>query len=212
MKESSRKLLVLSTVGVLGMLGILGVQGCSTPVADSASPQANARKAPPKIPTKTPPKPTAPGENAVPQVEPVLESQLQYLVEEEKLAHDAYVTLLEKYGSNVFRNISSSEVRHQEIVAGLMEDRDIADPRTSQTGVFVDKELQALYDQLMQQGAANVTEAFRVGVAIEERDIDDIAEQLKTATDPAVVQQLEYLRSASENHLRAFNRQLDRVA
>jgi hypothetical protein len=43
---------------------------------------------------------------------------------------------------------------------------------------------------------------------IEEKDIADISTQLATATDQDVIDVLERLRSGSENHLRAFNRQL----
>ena len=61
---------------------------------------------------------------------------------------------------------------------------------------------------MIAQGKQSVTEAYRVGVAIEEKDIEDITDQLATATDSDIVVTLESLRSGSENHLRAFNRQL----
>jgi hypothetical protein len=139
---------------------------------------------------------------------PTTEDLLLYLIEEEKLAHDVYVVMFQKYGANVFGNILESETTHQERVLTLLQARNISDPRSTELGVFKDQQLQALYNQLIEQGNISVTEAYKVGVAIEEKDIADISAQLATATDEDVVSTLEFLRSASENHLRAFNRQL----
>lgn len=135
-------------------------------------------------------------------------SLLVYLIEEEKLAHDVYSKMYELYGSKVFGNIVSSEEDHQSKVLTLLNTRAIADPRSSKVGVFTNTELQTLYNQLVSQGGLSAEDAYKVGVAIEEKDIADITKQLATATDIDVVTTLENLRAASENHLRAFNRQL----
>ncbi len=136
------------------------------------------------------------------------EQQLVYLIEEEKLAHDVYTAMYEKYGANVFGNILKSETTHQSRVLTLLQARNIADPRSSELGVFNNDELQNLYDALIIQGNKSALEAYKVGVAVEEKDIADISNQLATTTEEDVVITLESLRSASENHLRAFNRQL----
>ena len=136
------------------------------------------------------------------------EQQLVYLIEEEKLAHDVYTAMYEKYGANVFGNILKSETTHQSRVLTLLQARNIADPRSSELGVFNNDELQNLYDALIIQGNKSALEAYKVGVAVEEKDIADISNQLATTTEEDVVTTLESLRSASENHLRAFNRQL----
>jgi len=133
---------------------------------------------------------------------------LTYLIEEEKLAHDAYNVLYDMYGAKVFGNILESESKHQDLVMGLLAAYDVADPRSSELGVFNDKDLQALYDELIAMGSISAADAYQVGVLIEEKDIADITAQLATTADQAVVDVLEKLRSASENHLRAFNRQL----
>lgn len=133
---------------------------------------------------------------------------LRYLIEEEKLAHDVYVVLHDMYGATVFGNILNSEQTHQDRVLALLQPRNIADPRSLEPGVFVNPELQTLHDTLIAQGKQGVASAYAVGVAIEEKDIADITKQLATATDADVVAALEALRSGSENHLRAFNRQL----
>lgn len=142
-----------------------------------------------------------------PEVKPT-EQLLLYLIEEEKLAHDVYTVMHQKYGANVFGNILQNETTHQSMVLTLLQARNIADPRSAEVGVFKNQELQQLYNKLIQQGNQSAQEAYKVGVAIEEKDIADISAQLATATDQDVITTLESLRDASENHLRAFNRQL----
>ena len=141
-------------------------------------------------------------------VEKEQEALLLYLIEEEKLAHDAYTTLYAQYGARVFGNILQSEATHQDKVLTLLNARGIPDPRQNEVGVFKNTELQNLYNALMSKGAQSAEEAYKVGVAIEEKDIADITKQLSTATDPDIISTLELLRKGSENHLRAFNRQL----
>jgi hypothetical protein len=139
-----------------------------------------------------------------------LNEQLLYLIEEEKLAHDVYQYMYDLYGSRVFANIKNSETKHQEQVLLVMNNFGIDDPRSSEVGVFNDAELQALYNQLIDQGSQSLTEAYKVGVAIEELDIADITAQINSTdkSEVEVISMLESLRSGSENHLRAFSRQL----
>lgn len=139
---------------------------------------------------------------------PDTERLLVYLIEEEKLAHDVYTKLGEIWGAKVFSNIAQSETTHQQEVLKLLNARNIADPRSESLGVFQNSELQTFYDQLIAQGSQSLTQAYKVGVIIEEKDIADISSQLKNANDSDVIATLKKLRRASENHLRAFNRQL----
>lgn len=136
------------------------------------------------------------------------EERLIYLIEEEKMAHDVYMVMYQKYGANVFGNILESENTHQSRVLTLLQARNLPDPRSNELGVFANKELQNLYNQLIEQGNRSATEAYKAGIIIEEKDIADISAQLATATDQDIIETLEALRRASENHLRAFNRQL----
>ncbi|MEK7600143.1 MAG: DUF2202 domain-containing protein [Patescibacteria group bacterium] len=136
------------------------------------------------------------------------EDLLLYLIEEEKLAHDVYTVMYQKYGANVFGNILQSESTHQGKVLTLLQARNIMDPRSAEVGVFKNQQLQAFYDRLIEQGNKSATEAYKAGVAIEEKDIADISAQLATATDDDVITALVSLRDGSESHLRAFNRQL----
>ena len=116
--------------------------------------------------------------------------------------------MYQKYGANIFGNILQSESTHQSQVLTLLQVRNIADPRSPEVGVFKNRDLQAFYDQLIEQGSKTETEAYNAGVTIEEKDIADISTQLATTTDQDVIDTLELLRKGSENHLRAFNQQL----
>lgn len=134
--------------------------------------------------------------------------QLAYLIEEEKLAHDIYTAMYELWGARAFGNILNSESNHQDQVLTVMNSLGVADVRETELGVFTDSELQKLYDDLLAKGTKSLTDAYEVGVAIEELDIADLTEMLSTATDPAVIAMMENLRRGSENHLRAFNSKL----
>jgi hypothetical protein len=86
--------------------------------------------------------------------------------------------------------------------------KNIADPRTDKKGVFTDAALQSLYDQLIVQGMESRNEAIKAGITIEERDIADLSRFIRESEDDAIIQVLEDLKKGSENHLRAFTRQL----
>lgn len=196
MKTISLKIAAITVAGILVALGAmkyLAINNEKVPVTDADTtnqPIAEENKAAPTLASKS------------------TEEQLLYLVEEEKLAHDVYTVMYQKYGASIFGNILKSESTHQEMVLALLQVRNIADPSSREVGVFRDKDLQTFYDTLIAQGNKNITEAYKVGVTIEEKDIADISAQLSTAADDDVIAALESLRSGSENHLRAFNRQL----
>ena len=138
-------------------------------------------------------------------ISPEEAADLQFMREEEKLAHDVYVTLYEAWGLRVFDNISRSEQQHTEAVAYLLDRYNISDPVTgNDLGEFSDAKLQALYDQLVAQGGKSVADALKVGVAIEEIDILDLQERLAETDNAAIERVYNSLLAGSENHLRAF--------
>jgi hypothetical protein len=175
--------------------------------------------------TSTPPEPIASSENPQPMTtqdeaqeleqESEIATQtsntddlLLYLIEEEKLAHDVYTVLGQTWGGNTFSNILASESTHQDQVLSLLNTYDLTDPRSAEIGVFTNPELQALYDQLIAQGMTSQTEAYKVGVLIEETDIADLTVAIQSTSDPVILSTLEKLLSASESHLSAFNKKL----
>lgn len=129
---------------------------------------------------------------------------LIFMHEEEKLARDVYQVLFERWGLPIFQNISSSEQTHMDAVKNLLDAYGVPDPVLDGLGVFTNADLQALYDDLIAQGSQSLSDALRVGAAIEEIDILDLRERL-AETDNADIQQVfNNLLQGSGNHLRAF--------
>ena len=132
---------------------------------------------------------------------------LYYMREEEKLAHDVYIALYDKWGSTIFDRISLSETRHTNMVLALIQKYNLDDPAAGKApGEFSNPDLQALYDQLIAQGSQSLAEALKVGGAIEEIDILDLEERLAQADNEDIRAVYENLMMGSENHLRAFTR------
>ena len=69
--------------------------------------------------------------------------------EEEKLAHDVYVTLYAQWDLPIFQNISRSEQTHTDAVKTLIDRYGLTDPASSKVGVFTNPDLQALYNDLV---------------------------------------------------------------
>ena len=132
-------------------------------------------------------------------------SDLLFMREEEKLAHDVYSYLYEQWGLNVFQNIANSEQTHTTSVLALLNQYGISDPVEGlNAGQFANSDLQNLYDQLTAQGSISLADAIKVGAAIEEIDILDLLEA-RTRTDQAdILLVYENLLQGSYNHLRAF--------
>ena len=208
---------LIATTALILSIGLI-TTGCATavPVVDSPSPEASVSESSTPATSTTPTEDT---DSTTDASEPAVEStkmnseaqtvaQLEYLIEEEKLAHDVYQAMFDIWGARVFGNILESESTHQDQVLTLLSVRNIEDPRSSQVGVFNNSDLQNLYDDLIKKGSISARDAFEVGVMIEELDIKDISLQLAVSADADVVVTLERLRSGSESHLRAFNNQL----
>ena len=135
---------------------------------------------------------------------------LLFMREEEKLAYDVYVALFSRWGHNVFSSIAQSEAQHTEAMRQLVLAHGLVDPAAGNPpGVFVNTELQAMYDALVARGQGSLIDALKVGCLIEEKDIQDIHDKIEEVDDePDVVQAYENLLCGSRNHLRAFNRTL----
>jgi hypothetical protein len=132
-------------------------------------------------------------------------AQLKYLIEEEKLARDVYTYLATKVTTRKFSNIARSEQTHMNYIATLLTKYKQINPTTGKAaGVFVNKDIQALYNTLTVQGSAGLLEAYGVGVTIEEVDIASLKELLVKAMPVDVKAALDLLLAASYNHLEAF--------
>lgn len=133
---------------------------------------------------------------------------LQLMREEEKLAHDVYTVLYEKWQLRSFSNIASSESRHFEAIGFLLESNNLEDPASTEPGIFRNKELAELYDSLVARGSESLVAALEVGAFIEEVDIKDLQELLKAKPEAQIATVYENLLWGSKNHIRAFTRNL----
>jgi hypothetical protein len=133
-------------------------------------------------------------------------TSLQWMREEEMLAHDVYSVLSEHYTLPVFRNISKSEMRHTTAVEELLDKYGIEDPAADHTrGSFQNPEIQLLYNQLVERGRESFDEAIRVGLDIEDMDIADLEKALdREVNNEDVVFVYTNLLRGSGNHLNAF--------
>lgn len=134
-------------------------------------------------------------------------SSLLYMLEEEKLAHDVYVVLYDKWGTKQFENIKESEQTHLEKLQEILEKNKISYEILPQ-GKFKNQNLQKLYDDLIKKGKISEIEALKIGAIIEDVDIFDLQRLKKETDNQDIISVYNFLESASKNHLRAFNRGL----
>jgi hypothetical protein len=129
------------------------------------------------------------------------------MAEEEKLAHDVYVTLAATSGDARFSRIAASEARHVTEVRALLTRYGVADPTAGKAeGVFATPAVQKLHDDLVARGDDSLDAALAVGRDIERLDIADLTKAGAGVTAPDVTTVYRRLSSGSENHLRAFSR------
>lgn len=129
--------------------------------------------------------------------------------EEEKLARDVYSSLYARWNQPVFSRIMESEERHGEMVKSLLIRFGVEDPYISGEGQFSSSEVQTLYASWVDKGQKSLKDAFEVGAMIEDLDISDL-DRLSESTQNAEIKQVYgLLNEGSQNHLRAFARQLD---
>lgn len=137
---------------------------------------------------------------------------LLYMREEEKMARDVYITLGKKWNTRIFDNISSAEQTHMDAVLLLLNKYSITDPvGNNGIGVFINARLQALYNELVKKGSLSLALAYEVGATIEDVDIYDLKQSLTYISSDDVKLVYGNLQKASENHMRAFNRNIMRL-
>ncbi|MFN8321763.1 MAG: DUF2202 domain-containing protein [Chitinophagales bacterium] len=134
---------------------------------------------------------------------------LKWMREEEKLAHDVYITLYGKWNINIFTNIANSEQSHTNAVLTLLNKYEITDPvGTNAVGVFNDTTLQELYTQLVAQGNATLIDGYEVGATIEDLDIYDLNNWISKVDNQDITFVYQNLTKGSRNHMRSFYSQI----
>ncbi len=129
---------------------------------------------------------------------------LIFMREEEKLARDTYMYLYAKWRSPLFRTIACSEQHHVAVLNTRLDRYGIPDPNMNTPGRFTNATLQDLYNNVTVQGSISWTEALRVGIIIEEKDISDLTDAIAATEQSDVKTLYGNLRAVSYNHLAAF--------
>ncbi|MFA5010790.1 MAG: DUF2202 domain-containing protein [Ignavibacteria bacterium] len=139
------------------------------------------------------------------------EKEMLYMIEEEKMARDFYVTLFDKWGLRPFGNIKKAEQRHMDAIESILNKYGIANPVSGlKTGEFKNEKIKNLYLSLIEQGNKSALDALKAGAEIEEVDIKDLMEAVKNTDNKDIAIVYNNLQRASENHLRAFTRNISR--
>ena len=136
-------------------------------------------------------------------------NHLLYIREEEKLARDIYQALYSRWNVRIFSRIAASEQRHFDAVGTLINRYGLPDPAQPATGVFVNSDLQKLFDDLLAKGNISLLDALQVGVAIEETDIDDLKAAIAETDNRDILTVYGNLLNGSLNHLSAFNSHIE---
>lgn len=130
---------------------------------------------------------------------------LLFMMEEEKLAHDVYVTLGDKWDVVAFDRIATAETQHEAAVATLLDRYGVTDPTTGNgVGEFTDPAFDTLYDQLVAKGSVSQDAALAVGQQIEQLDIDDLQARLDDTDRSDITLVFQHLQTGSQHHLQAF--------
>jgi hypothetical protein len=129
------------------------------------------------------------------------------LYEEEILAQDLYVALGKIHPEVMpLQNIPHSEMRHREAMAAVLKADAIELPKPRDGRRFVTEGLDETFAKWLAEGAKSEADACRVGVRLEDHDIADLRKA--QADFPKHKEVLGQLEAASNNHLRAFHRNL----
>ncbi|MDA3904634.1 MAG: DUF2202 domain-containing protein [Bacteroidales bacterium] len=134
---------------------------------------------------------------------------MHYMMEEEKLAYDVYVTLFDIYGTIIFNSISKSELTHIAAVNQLLAKYNITNTASSTIGVYNIEHIQELYDALVAKGSLSLIDALTVGAIIEDVDIYDLEKYLGETENADIISVFNFLNCGSRNHLRGFMGQLE---
>jgi hypothetical protein len=95
-------------------------------------------------------------------------------------------------------------------VGVLIEKYNLDDPIISdEIGLFTNQELGELYKDLINKGNQSLQSALEVGATIEDLDIYDLEKAMEETSNEDIVKVYTNLRNGSENHMRAFVKQLE---
>ncbi|MBN1571609.1 MAG: DUF2202 domain-containing protein [Deltaproteobacteria bacterium] len=135
-----------------------------------------------------------------------------FMREEEKLARDVYRAIYDKWGIRIFSSITASEQTHMDALEKIIKRYGLKDPVSDDVpGVFKNDMLADLYTELIDKAGKSLNDALIVGAQIEELDIADLKKWIEATDNDDVRILYQNLMKGSRNHLRSFNRQVERA-
>jgi hypothetical protein len=140
----------------------------------------------------------------IPQLSGEEITYLNFVREEEKLARDVYLLMYMTWDAKIFSQIVTSEQQHMDTMLKMLDKYGLPDPASTEEGIFNDKDLQDLYDQLKEKGLVSYIDGLEVGVTIEVTDIADINEAIDFTDHVDLLTAYGHLIDGSYNHLAAF--------
>ena len=95
------------------------------------------------------------------------EKEMLYMIEEEKMARDFYITMYDKWGLRPFGNIKEAEQRHMDAIESLLNKYGIANSVSGlKTGEFRNEKIKSLYLSLLEQGNKSALDALKAAAEI----------------------------------------------
>lgn len=136
-----------------------------------------------------------------------------YMLEEERMAMEVYQVFFDKWGHQIFQNISQAEERHFEIMQELLVEQNPEMEATIddwEAGVYENDVLQNLYNDLVKRGSVSLLDALKVGAEIEELNITDLNININQSESQTAIATYQSLLNASHKHLRAFVKNIEK--
>lgn len=131
-----------------------------------------------------------------------------FIWEEEKVARDLYVSLYNETRLSIFTNLSRSEQNHMDQARALIDKYGLQTPVKDEPGLFSNRTLIGLYNDLLARGRRSPQNALEASAAFEEISIRDLEREIAAAKAENVRVVYEGLLAGSRKHLRSYVRAL----
>ncbi len=129
---------------------------------------------------------------------------LQMMREEEKVAHDLYVTFEENWKQGTFTSIAISEQYHTDAVKSVLLKYKLSDPAQNQVGKFTSKKMQDLFNDRSEKAKGSYLDSLFVAAEFEELDVVDLRELAAESKNKDVITLYKNLEAGSRNHMRYY--------
>jgi len=133
--------------------------------------------------------------------------ELNFIYDEERLAHDIYSELSDRWELSIFESIAESEKRHFEYLLMIYEKYDLPVPRNF-NGFYNYPELNAMYDLFFEGGAMTLEGSLTLAANFEEYNIADLKIYIHHTQNVDLILVYNSLLEGSKNNLRVIYRNL----